>query len=150
MKKPIPCYAYKDRELVGHYESLLEAHLATGDNQQSIRWVIDGKRQMTRKGYSYTTEPLTEEQIKKLPIKEKKEKEYKPRFNSQCKEIIGNLELEVPCSDHQIFFIERSAQGRKNQLRQFIHSHMRERWMTVPQKVYLMESKFVDTLLDSL
>ena len=61
MKERIKCYVYKNREFVGKFNSLREASLATGDNQQSIRFIMLGKQHITRKGYVYTAEPLTEE-----------------------------------------------------------------------------------------
>lgn len=63
---------------------------------------------------------------------------------------LQGLELEVNHKDRQIFFLERNKEARKEQLRKFIHNHLRERWLTIQKSQAILEKKFVQTLLDSL
>jgi hypothetical protein len=63
---------------------------------------------------------------------------------------LQGLELEVNHKDKQIFFLERNKEARKEQLRRFIHNHLRERWLTISKAQAILERKFVQTLLDSL
>ena len=63
---------------------------------------------------------------------------------------VGDLEIEVNHKDRQIFFLERNKEARKEQLRKFIHNHLRERWLTITKSQAILERKFVQTLLDSL
>lgn len=63
---------------------------------------------------------------------------------------LQGLELEVNHKDRQIFFLERNKEARKEQLRKFIHNHLRERWLTIQKSQAILERKFVQTLLDSL
>jgi hypothetical protein len=63
---------------------------------------------------------------------------------------LQGLELEVNHKDRQIFFLERNKEARKEQLRKFIHNHLRQRWMTIQKSQATLEKKFVQTLLDSL
>lgn len=63
---------------------------------------------------------------------------------------LQGLELEVNHKDRQIFFLERNKEARKEQLKQFIHSKLNQRWMTIAQQQALLEKRFVKDLLDSL
>lgn len=63
---------------------------------------------------------------------------------------LQGLELEVNHKDRQIFHLERNKEARKEQLRRFIHNHLRERWLTISKAQAILEKKFVQTLLDSI
>jgi hypothetical protein len=63
---------------------------------------------------------------------------------------LQGLELEVNHKDKQIFHLERNKDARKQQLRQFIHAKLNQRWMTIQKSQAILEKKFVQTLLDSL
>ena len=63
---------------------------------------------------------------------------------------LQGLELEVNHKDKQIFHLERNKEARKEQLRRFIHNHLRERWLTISKAQAILEKKFVQTLLDSI
>lgn len=63
---------------------------------------------------------------------------------------LQGLELEVNHKDKQIFHLERNKEARKEQLRKFIHNHLRQRWLTIQKSQATLEKKFVQTLLDSL
>lgn len=63
---------------------------------------------------------------------------------------LQGLEIEVNHKDREIFFLERSKEARKHQLKEFIHNHLRERWLTISKAQAILERKFVQTLLDSI
>ena len=63
---------------------------------------------------------------------------------------LQGLELEVNHKDKQIFHLERNKEARKEQLRRFIHNHLRQRWLTIQKSQATLEKKFVQTLLVSL
>ena len=63
---------------------------------------------------------------------------------------VGDLEIEVNHKDKQIFFLERNKEARKEQLRKFIHSKLRERWMTIDKSQATLERHFIQTLLNSI
>ena len=146
-KKPIKVWVYKDYELVKECQSMAEAAASTLESVTTVRLYLNQPK-ATKRGYVFVSEPLTEEEIQHMPTKPEKKKEH--RANSNCKVEIGNLELEVECSDHQVFFLERSKEARKAQLRQFIHNKLHTYWLTVPQKVSLLEKRFLQEILDSL
>lgn len=146
-KKPIKVWAYRNYQLVKECKSLTEAAASTLESIATVRLYLDQPK-ATRKGYVFTSEPLTQEEMQHMPVKE--EKKYEPRANSNCKVQLGNLELEVECSDHQVFFLERSKEARKAQLRQFIYTKLHTYWLTVPQSVSLLDKRFLQEILDSL
>ncbi len=63
---------------------------------------------------------------------------------------LQGLEIEVNHKDRQIFFLERNKEARKQQLKEFIHNHLRQRWLTITKSQAILERKYVQTLLDSL
>lgn len=63
---------------------------------------------------------------------------------------LGKLQLETNHKSKEIFLLERSKEGRKNQLKQFITSKLKERWMTIPSTLAIMEKKFLQDLIDSI
>lgn len=63
---------------------------------------------------------------------------------------LQGLEIEVNHKDKEIFFLERNKEARKQQLKEFIHNHLRQRWLTISKAQAILERKFVQTLLDSL
>ena len=146
-KKPIKVWAYRNYQLVKECKSLAEAAASTLESITTVRLYLDQPK-ATRKGNVFTSEPLTQEEMQHMPVKE--EKKYEPRANSNCKVQLGNLELEVECSDHQVFFLERSKEARKAQLRQFIYTKLHTYWLTVPQRVSLLDKRFIQEILDSL
>lgn len=146
-KKPIKVWVYKNYELIKECQSMAEAAASTLENTTTVRTYLDQPK-ATRKGNVFTSQPLTQEEMQHMPIK--KEKKYEPRANSNCKVELGNLELEVECSDHQVFFLERSKEARKAQLRQFIYNKLHTYWLTVPQTVSLLDKRFLQEIIDSL
>lgn len=146
-KKPIKVWAYRNYQLVKECKSLAEAAASTLESITTVRLYLDQPK-ATRKGNVFTSEPLTQEEMQHMPVKE--EKKYEPRANSNCKVQLGNLELEVECSDHQVFFLERSKEARKAQLRQFIYNKLHTYWLTVPQRVSLLDKRFLQEIIDSL
>ena len=63
---------------------------------------------------------------------------------------LQGLELEVNHKDQQIFHLERNKDARKQQLRQFIHAKLNQRWMTIQKSQATLERKFLQEIIDSL
>jgi len=145
-KKPKKVWVYKNYQLVKECKSLTEAAASTLESIATVRTYLD-KPKASKRGFVYVSEPLTQDEMEHMPIREEKKEE---RANSNCKVELGNLELEVACSDHQVFHIERSKEARKAQLRQFIYTKLYNHWMIVPQNIALLEKRFLQEILDSL
>lgn len=144
MKKPIKTYLYHNRQFVGAYDSITEAAVAGGETLPTARHVILGKTKITQKGNVYTTHPLTDEEIQKLPIKEQ-------RFNGGCKVHVSNrIEYEVPCRDHKVCYQPRSREGKLMMLKKFIYNQMDYKWKTQPIQITELQKKFLQELFDSL
>ena len=145
-KKPIKVWVYKNYELIKECQSMAEAAASTLENTTTVRTYLDQPK-ATKRGYVFVSEPLTEEEMQHMPIKEEKQE---LRANSNCKVELGNLEIEVECSSHQVFHLERSKEARKAQLRQFIYTKLHTYWLTVPQTVSLLDKRFLQEIIDSL
>lgn len=71
-------------------------------------------------------------------------------YSNATKVKVGDLELEVNHKDKQIFHLERNKEARKQQLKQFIHSKLNQRWMTIQKSQAILERKFLQEIIDSL
>lgn len=71
-------------------------------------------------------------------------------YTNATKVIVDDLELEVNHNNKQAFFLERSKEGRKEQLRTFILLKLQERWNKIPKTQASLEKLFVREIIDSL
>ena len=147
-RPPKTVYIYKNHQSLGIYNTIKDASLATGDSPTTVRCIAMHKSEISPRGYVYSFQKLTEKEIQQLPTKT--EEEIQPRNNEECKKQIGNLELEVPCSDHKAFYTGRNKQERLHILRHFIYSRLQTRWMAIPEKMATLEKEFLAELIDSI
>ena len=147
MKKPKECWVYKNGEFVGRYDCQAYAAEATGVSPCVIGRITRGEAMSTKDGYHFSNKELTKEEMANLPIAGKKQEETieRVRFNNRCKEYIENQEFE----DREFFF-ERSKEGKKAQLKQYIYSKLKFHFLTIPKKQAILEKRFVDTLIDEI
>ena len=150
MKPKRACYAYKNHELVGFFNSINEASDKTKENTATIRNILEGKQQISRRGYVYTDEPLTEEEIQSMPTKKEKEIKEGKRFNNDCKKLFNGFDYEVPCSDHQVTYQARSKEQRIKDFKYFLYKKLYTHWLTVPKAVKNLEIVYIDEFLSSI
>lgn len=143
-------YIYKNHQYIGTYNTIKDASMATGDSTTTVRCIAIGKTDISPRGYVYSFAELTEEEIQQLPTKEEGDTPPAPRNNQECKKVIGKLELEVPCSDHKVFYTGRNKQERLHILRHFIASRLQTRWMAIPENMATLEKAFLNELIDSI
>lgn len=152
MKRPKECWVYKNGEFIGKYDCQAYAAEATGVSPCVIGRITRGDTMSTKNGYHFSNRELTKEEMANLPIAGEKQEEAieRVRFNNRCKEYIENQEFEVDCDDRKIFFFERSKEGKKAQLKQYIYSKLKFHFLTIPKKQAILEKRFIDDLIDSL
>lgn len=150
MRPKRACYAYKNHELVGFFNSLLEASQKTKDNVTTIRNILEGKQEISRKGYVYTDEPLTEEEIQSMPTKKEKETKQGKRFNKDCKKLFNGFDYEVPCSNHQVTYQARSKEQRIKDFKYFLYQKLDMHWQLIPKAAVNLERIYIQEFLDSL
>lgn len=148
MKPKRPCYAYKNNELVGFFNSLGEASQKTKDNVTTVRNILEGNQEISRRGYVYTDEPLTEEEIQSMPTK--KETKQEKRFNNDCKQLFNGFDYEVPCNNHQVTYQARNKQERIKQFKFFIYQKLQRHWDSIPKAAKNLEIVYINEFLDSI
>ena len=141
MRKPKECYIYRDGEFVGKFDSQLHAAEATNTNVSVVGMIARGERKIAKNGYYFSNKELTKEEMANLPISREKKEETRQRirFNNQCKEF-----------EDREFFFERSKEGKKAQLKQYIYSKLKFHFLTIPKKQAILEKRFIDTLIDEI
>lgn len=148
MKPKRPCYAYKNHELVGFFNSLGEASDKTKENVTTIRNILEGKQEISRRGYVYTDEPLTEEEMQSMPTK--KEIKQEKRFNNDCKQLFNGYDYEVPCNNHQVTYQARSKEQRIKDFKFFLYQKLQMHWDMIPKAQTNLEKVYINEFLNSI
>ena len=135
---------YRNHEFIGHFNSINEASDKTKENTATIRNILEGKQQITRKGYVYTDEPLTDEEIQSMPTIKEKETKQEKRFNEDCKKLFNGFDYEVPCSNHQVTYQARSKEQRIKDFKYFLYQKLYTHWNSIPKAAVNLEKIFID------
>lgn len=140
MRKPKECFVYKNGEFIEKYESQAYAAEATGVSPCVIGRITRGDAISTKDGYHFSNKELTQEEMDALPRAGEKKEETKQRvrFNNQCKD------------EDREFFFERSKEGKKAQLKQYIYSKLKFHFLTIPKERAILEKRFICTLINEI
>ena len=128
MRNQIQVNVYRNQEFIGHFATIRDASKSCGDSQTLIANYMRNKK-VTRRGYFYTQETLTKEQLK----------EIMPMSNEHSDDI-----------QRGDFFLEKSSEGRKAQLETYICTHLQSYWSRLPKQLAKAHRKFIKALLESI
>ena len=151
-RKPIPIYIYKNKELWCKAASIAEAAEKTSVTPPQVRNILYhlGKQTCTRQGFSYSTKPLTDDEIEQLPCIDTEKKGYTRIDGKSCRQIVEEQEYEVACKDGKVTYQASKKQDRIDNFKQFLFNNFRERWMLIPKKQATLEKTFIREFLDSI
>ena len=151
-RKPIPIYIYKNQELWCKAASIAEAAEITSVTPPQVRNILYhiGKQTCTRQGFSYSTKPLTDDEIEQLPCMDTEQKGYKRIDGKRCRQIVEEQEYEVACKDGKVTYQASTKQERIDNFKQFLFNSFRERWMLIPKSQATLEKTFIREFLDSI
>ena len=151
-RKPIPIYIYKNREFCCKASSITEAADRTSSTPAQVRNILYhlGKQTCTRQGFAYSTKPLTDDEIEKLPCMDTEQKGYKRIDGKSCRQIVEEQEYEVSGADGNVTYQASKKQERIDNFKQFLYTKLRERWMLIPKKQVTLEKTFIREFLDSI
>lgn len=151
-RKPIQVYIYKNREFCCKAASIAEAAEITSVTTPQVRNILYhlGKQTCTRQGFSYSTKPLTGDELEQLPCIDTEKKGYKRIDGKSCRQIVEEQEYEVACKDGKVTYQASKKQERIDNFKQFLFNNFRERWMLIPKKQATLEKTFIREFLDSI
>lgn len=151
-RKPIPIYIYKNQELWCKAASIAEAAEKTSVTTPQVRNILYhlGKQTCTRQGFSYSTKPLTDDEIEQLPCMDTEQKGYTKVDGKRCRQIVEEQEYEVACKDGKVTYQASKKQERIDNFKQFLFNNFRERWMLIPKKQATLEKTFIREFLESI
>ena len=151
-RKPIPIYIYKNKELWCKAASIAEAAEITSVTPPQVRNILYhlGKQTCTRQGFSYATNPLTDNEIEQLPCMDTDKKGYTKVDGKRCRQIVDEQEYEVSGEDGNVTYQASKKQERIDNFKQFLFNSFRERWMLIPKKQATLEKTFIREFLDSI
>ena len=151
-RKPIPIYIYKNQELWCKAASITEAADITSVTPPQVRNILYhiGKQTCTRQGFSYSTNPLTDDEREQLPCIDTEKKGYTRIDGKSCRQIVEEQEYEVACKDGKVTYQASKKQERIDNFKQFLFTSFRERWMLIPKKQATLEKTFIREFLDSI
>ena len=151
-RKPIPIYIYKNREFCYKASSITEAAEKTNVTPTQVRYILYhiGKQPCTRQGFAYSTKPLTDDEIEKLPCIDNDQKGYTKVDGKSCRQIVEEQKYEVACADGNVTYQASKKQDRIDNFKQFLYTKFRERWMLIPKKQVTLERTFIREFLESI
>lgn len=151
-RKPIPIYIYKNQELWCKAASIAEAAEKTSVTPPQVRNILYhiGKQTCTRQGFSYSTKPLTDDEIEQLPCMDTDKKGYTKVDGKRCRQIVDEQEYEVACKDGKVTYQASKKQERIDNFKQFLFNSFRERWMLIPKSQATLEKTFIREFLESI
>ena len=151
-RKPIPIYIYKNREFCYKAASIAEAAEKTSVTPPQVRNILYhiGKQTCTRQGFSYSTKPLTDDEIEKLTCIDTEQKGYTKVDGKSCRQIVDEQEYEVNCKDGNVTYQAAKKQERIDNVRQFLYTKFRERWILIPKAQATLEKTFIREFLNSI
>ena len=151
-RKPIPIYIYKNREFCYKAASIAEAAEKTSVTPTQVRNILYhiGKQTCTRQGFAYSTKPLTDDEIEKLPCIDTEQKGYTRIDGKSCRQIVDEQEYEVNCKDGKVTYQAANKKDRIYNFKQFLFNNFRERWMLIPKAQVTLEKTFIREFLDSI
>ena len=151
-RKPIQVYIYKNRELCCKAASIAEAAEKTNVTPAQVRNILYhlGKQPCTRQGFVYSTNPLTDDEIEKLPCMDTDKKGYTRVDGKSCRQIVDEQEYEVSGADGNVTYQASKKQERIDNFKQFLFTKFRERWILIPKKQATLERTFIREFLNSI
>ena len=151
-RKPIQVYIYKNREFCCKAASIAEAAEKTSATPAQVRNILYhlGKQPCTRQGFFYSTKPLTDDEIEKLPCMDTDQKGYTKVDGKSCRQIVDEQEYEVAGADGNVTYQASKKQERIDNFKQFLFTKLRERWTLIPKKQATLEKTFIREFLDSI
>lgn len=151
-RKPIQVYIYLNKELWCKASSITEAAEKTSVTPSQVRNILYhiGKQHCTRQGFSYSTKPLTDDEIEQLPCMDTDQKGYTRINGKSCRQIVEEQEYEVSGADGNVTYQASKKQERIDNFKQFLFTSFRERWMIIPKKQATLERTFIREFLDSI
>ena len=151
-RKSIQVYIYKNREFCCKAASIAEAAEKTSATPAQVRSILYHlvKRPCTRQGFSYSTKPLTDDEIEKLPCMDTDQKGYTKVDGKSCRQIVDEQEYEVSGADGNVTYQASKKQERIDNFKQFLYTKFRERWILIPKKQATLEKTFIREFLNSI
>ena len=152
MKYRKPIYAYFNREFIGKFKSIMEAADKANVTPCTVGKIANkqSKSSCTRNGYTFSFQPLTQEELDKIPIKNINDKGYTRVDGKSCKQIVDEQAYEVNCNDPKVLWIPKSKEGKKAMLKTFIFQRLENRWMILPKPMATLEKQFIREIISSL
>ena len=137
MRKQRPVHVYKDQQFIKHFNTLVEASNYNNESVPNIRYSNANKRP-TRRNYVYADSPLSDQQLKDIYAKKVK------CYNKQTKVTQDKDDEEIA------FHFNRSKEGKKQQLKEFIYTKLRKEWLTSNPLQGKLERKFINSILEAI
>lgn len=146
-RNPIETYVYSEDGIARKFKTINEASEFTGDTPPTIgNRLRQNSLKLSPRRFLYSARQLTAKDVQKAFDDAPKPK----RANNECKEKQNNYEYEVDCKDRKVFYFERSKEGRKKQLKQYIYNKLQYHWMTIDKRLAALEKRFLKDIINSL
>ena len=151
MRKTIPVFVYQNQEYLGKYDSIGLAAKRGGTTPATVSNIMYGraKKPYTQQGFSFSLQPLTDEEREKLPVIDTVKQGYTRVDGRACKQIVEDAVYDVDCKNPQVCYLQRNRRDRVEEFKTFLFTKFRERWLIIPKQVATLERQYIRESLNS-
>lgn len=149
MRQNREVYCYQHKEFITKTPSTKGAANIANTSTTTVNKIISGKLEVTRDGWIFTTEPLTDEELQNAPDSYVDKPNLK-RVGKRCFREVKKQMYDVDCKNGYVGHIPAAKEEKKALLKRLINTKLHYRWMTVPEKVATLEHTIINELIDSL
>ncbi len=135
---------YKNGEFETEKPTPVEAAQYAKVSPMVVRNVLTTNQKITRNGWTFSQSPLSLQELEKIKeICDKREQQFEERLEKK-----RSKEAEKEAADNNEFYFSRSRTKAKEEFKQFLFTKLRERWMSVPKQVALLEKQYINKFLE--
>lgn len=148
MRKGNRVYIYLNQEYWGEAETQTKAAKKCGITLATVQQVLRGKTPCTRRGFYFSTKPLTDEERYELPVKDNHfERQEETHWGRGCVREVEQQVYEVSCNSPNVCYYPKKRSDKIEEFKTFLFTKFKERWLLIPKPLATLERQYIRDFL---
>lgn len=144
MRKGKRVYIYLNQEYWGEAETICKAAKKCNVSTTTVQQILSKRIPCTKRGFYFSTKPLTDEERYELPVKDNHFENQDPtHWGRGCVREVEQQVYEVDCKSPTVVYIPNKRSEAIEQLKDFIFTRLRGRWLLIPKSLATLERQFL-------
>lgn len=144
MRKGNKVYIYLNQEYWGQAATQNQAARKCSVSSATVQQVLSKRIPCTKRGFYFSLKELTDEERYNLPVKDNHfEKKDPTHWGKGCVREVEEQIYEVDCKSPSVVYIPKKRSEAIEQLKDFIFTRLRERWLLLPKPLATLERQFL-------